>query len=489
MRLTREQEDIIRGVLTEGGTLLVKAFAGTGKTTACLSVISKALQAGWSVLYLVFNKSMEESARERLSGLNLNGAVIRTAHSFAYYYVKDRLKGPVANPRVSEVAKALSCSLPFASRVLKAYFAFLQSDHPFDAYGLKVFCSGFVKGPFYRGYSPADIEEAIRKFIALVEKGQLPMPHDHYLKLFLQEVAHNLRRIFRVVILDESQDANPAFIELLKKLDAPVNLLVGDPHQRIYGFRNAVQAGKFFEGKRYYLTQSFRFGQEIADVANIFLAFKGEEKRIKGFKNKDLNTTAYICRTNAGVIRTILALNRPVRTERSIEEILRPVVSSLYLLNKKSIESLSLPSCVLDPGIIRAFENPQEFEEYVNDPECYDEELRAGYSFARKLLEKGKEKSLQTLMDLVREDSPVVCTTAHSSKGKEYGKVYVMQDLSLTPEFCLQFQLAREGKAKRTLEELEEEINLRYVACTRATRELHLLASFALEGVKNQEAP
>ena len=47
-------------------------------------------------------------------------------------------------------------------------------------------------------------------------------------------------------------------------------IYVGDAHQQIYEWRGAVNAMKRLPLPQTLLTQSFRFGDQIADVANGF---------------------------------------------------------------------------------------------------------------------------------------------------------------------------------------------------------------------------
>ena len=58
-------------------------------------------------------------------------------------------------------------------------------------------------------------------------------------------------------------------------------ILVGDPHQQIYSFRGAVNALDSLQPTHtFYLTQSFRFGPEIAQVANSCLKILKSERKV-----------------------------------------------------------------------------------------------------------------------------------------------------------------------------------------------------------------
>ena len=95
---------------------------------------------------------------------------------------------------------------------------------------------------------------------------------------------------FDVLLIDEAQDMNPAMLDIFLKQTKTPKIFVGDPHQQIYLFRGAVNALDLVEANKvFYLTQSFRFGPEIAYVANCVLEhLKGEGKKtIVGGKKID----------------------------------------------------------------------------------------------------------------------------------------------------------------------------------------------------------
>lgn len=67
-------------------------------------------------------------------------------------------------------------------------------------------------------------------------------------------------------------------------------VVVGDPYQKIYGFRGATN--ECFDDvvhlptHLFYLTHSFRFGDKIAEVANVLLRALRESVGVNGVRNE-----------------------------------------------------------------------------------------------------------------------------------------------------------------------------------------------------------
>lgn len=100
--------------------------------------------------------------------------------------------------------------------------------------------------------------------------------HDSSMKEF-QLSKPNLQRWagpHDVLLLDEAQDMNPCMLDVCLNQKCP-KIVVGDQHQQIYSFRGAVNALDLVLRSSlttvlatHYLTQSFRFGADIAFLAN-----------------------------------------------------------------------------------------------------------------------------------------------------------------------------------------------------------------------------
>lgn len=114
---------------------------------------------------------------------------------------------------------------------------------------------------------------------------------------------------FDLILFDEAQDANPTTADILLRQPAQ-KVFVGDAHQQLYAFRGATDALAAFPAEdTRYLSGSFRFGPEVAAMANALLrTYKGERVPLRGLGGLDSlgppkrhSPYAIICRSNAAV--------------------------------------------------------------------------------------------------------------------------------------------------------------------------------------------
>ena len=159
-------------------------------------------------------------------------------------------------------------------------------------------------------------EQAIARVTAMWEAmrqktGGLPLGHDGYLKLW---ALSKPQARTDYVMVDEAQDLNPVLLGVLEGLECPI-VYVGDPYQQIYEWRGAVNAmEKVASRNSVLLSQSFRFGAEIAEAATIVLRKLGARDPLRGLPSTTshlgrVRPDVILARTNAGVIENVFAVS------------------------------------------------------------------------------------------------------------------------------------------------------------------------------------
>lgn len=111
-------------------------------------------------------------------------------------------------------------------------------------------------------------------------------------------------------IVHNCQDSNPVTLDIFYNQTNSQLIMVGDSYQSIYEWRGAVNAFDNIPDtfKRLYLTESFRFTPEIAELATKLTSIAGNNKPIIGkAEAKPVKTSAIIVRTNASIIDYLLS--------------------------------------------------------------------------------------------------------------------------------------------------------------------------------------
>lgn len=485
MKPTTEQADGLRGV-KENKKVRIIAAAGSGKTTFLTMCANE--NPEWS-LYLTFNKNMAEEARNKFPP-NVD---VRTTHSIAFAYTgRDiahkltRPRGPYKNvcgtgseiarhfriaPYVLQGGRSISgTAMGYAVRSTLARFE-QSADKMIGAKHVSFTeAEKELKNPYFSR------EEYAARILKYAEKlwkerinpeSDIMATHDTYLKMFqLQNIGlDGYERIY----LDESHDSNPCLLDIVLKQDLPT-VMVGDRYQAIYQWRGAVDALEKVDWPTFYLTKSFRFGEEIASAARsvltdiegqILLPVKGNEmKDSKIVENIESPMYTKIFRTNAALISegvemiatgASIALNIDVRDFKNLVE----SVSAL----KDSVRNESAKKLVKHQDVI-PYNSWKEFTEEMEV--TGNAELKRVF----KYVEEGIHKEMIEVLDnYIPPSVPnIIFTTAHRSKGLEYNNVILAEDFKY-PEY---------DKGGQFLGWTDAERNLLYVALTRAKENLVL---------------
>ena len=466
--MTAEQKAIVDGHYSKGELVRVIAFAGTGKTFTLVE-LARRLEIEhpeWKVIYLAFNKSIQVEA----GGKFPKNTVSKTTHSLAFAAVGQLYNHKlVGDLRTNEVCEAMGLQrknfllVRYAVDSLKNYLnsaqQTLQNQH----------CPGIehTHHAYINKVEVVELAKAIWKRMKDVEDRSIGMVHDGYLKLY-QLQGEILP--YDVVLFDECQDANPVTTDIVLQQKHALRVLVGDPHQQIYSFRGAVNAFDRVESDRtYFLTGSFRFGAEFSNVANILLTeFKGEPQNLNGLGGigelADVDPAlphAVLSRTNGGLFdeAASLWLGRKLAFLGGIQNYRFSMVSDVYLLSEGKMTEIQSP-------YIKKFEDLEDLGNYADDME--DAELS---SLVKTVNKYGKEiphliRSIENNTVSRLPSADVLLATTHKAKGFEFKRVKLKDDFA---DFF-------EDKNKRRLPETipRDEINLYYVAVTRAKERLQL---------------
>jgi hypothetical protein len=221
--------------------------------------------------------------------------------------------------------------------------------------------------------------------------------------------------------------------------------------------------------RTYFLTGSFRFGAEFANVANILLSeYKGERQDLSGLGGEgellDVDPSvphAILSRTNAGLFDEAadLWVGRKLGFLGGIRGYRFSSINDVHYLSRGQLSNVQ-------SAYVKKFGEFDDLKDYADDVE--DAELQS----ICKIVEKyGREiprliKSIEGHTVERVQSADVLLATTHKAKGFEFKRVKLKDDFT---DFF-------EEKNKRRMPEAipRDEINLYYVAATRAKERLQI---------------
>lgn len=483
MKLTKEQLDIINSK----GNIKINAVAGSGKTTTIIEY-AKARPQSSKILYLAFNKSVKLEAIKKFADKGLKNVKVETAHSLAYKNVvfKNHYTVRSGDYKTYEIVEILGlkgngekhAEYIMANHINKfiTYFCNSNCRKVKDLNYLDVVSDRKSKAFVTTFYEY--IENSCRILLSKMDKGDVEITHDFYLKKFQLS---NPKLNFDYILFDEGQDASAAMLDVFLKQKA-TKVIVGDTHQQIYGWRFAVNSLEKTEFKTLHLSTSFRFSQDIANLAVEVLNWKNlfnDQEAIsiigKG-TNKKHKAKAVLARTNLGLLLKAIEYLTEKKKVKSIyfegninSYIYADEGASLYdvlnLYNGKRH--------LIRDELIKKMKDLDDLADYVKKTE--DVQLGMMIDIVNEygneipgIIKEIKNKHIE---NDEKENADMIFSTVHRSKGMEYDAIQIVNDFineekleKLNPD-----QLKNADLAK-----LNEEINLLYVAITRTKNSIHI---------------
>lgn len=490
---TDEQSQTL--ALFQGGKdMVIKAGAGCGKTSTLVMMANATKRTG---RYFAFNKALVEDSKEKFP----RNVECSTAHSLAFADISrlhqkedislwDRCRSPRIKPR--ELAGMLGITQERSYEKARGNFRTVLgvgAQAVIVREALRRFCQSADPAPvaahfpWQRGFSkPANyaMRDELLPFVQLWWKsnidvrGHLPFGYDSYLKLYeLRKPAIDAE----FLLIDEAQDLSPVMISIAeqqRRMDTQL-VFVGDDFQQIYEFTGAVNAmSKIKDARVATLSQSFRFGQAIADVANTVLAnIPDHNFTLKGWGDESSvgvieKPNCILTRTNALAVEALVAEHKKVHIVGGGSDMKSWFWEAAKLQGDQRPEHPDL-SC---------FETWTELTDYVRDG---GDDLKLQVNLTNRFGAVAIAKALENMPD--EEHAEVIYSTAHKSKGREWDQVQLASDfISAAKCECGHAEKAHpQGLDCRICDDCEEfspktdsasEMRLLYVAVTRARKRL-----------------
>lgn len=484
MELTKEQYDIINST----GNIKINAVAGSGKTTTIIEY-AKARPKTSNILYLAFNKSVKLEASKKFANEGLYNVKVETAHSLAYKYIvfANNYKVKPQGYKTHEIAELLGlkgngekhAEYIVANHINKFVSYFCNSDKARvqDLNYLEIISDPKAKifvSTFY-DY----IEKQTRILLSKMDKGEIEITHDFYLKKFQLS---NPKLNYDYILFDEGQDASAAMLNVFLNQKA-TKVIVGDTHQQIYGWRFAINSLEKVNFKTLNLSTSFRFSQEIANLAMEILKWKKHidievpfQINGKGTAGK-IKSKAVIARTNLGLLLKAIEY---VTEKKKVKSIYFEgnINSYTYADDGASLyDILNLYNNkhrLIRDKLIKEMKDIEELEEYIDKTE--DVQLGMMVEIVKEygnkipgIIKAIKEKHIDNDN---KENAEMIFSTVHRCKGMEYDAIQIANDF--ISEEKLEKLVTDIKKDNLNIEKLNEEINLLYVAITRTKSSIYI---------------
>lgn len=471
---SQQQQVIFDWAKVGRGNLLVRARAGTGKSTTIRELVELAPER--QILVAAFNKDIARDMEARVSNPCVE---VKTLHGLGLKYVRRnwqvkveetksaraaalaRRAAPDAPEEVQRLVRHLHTKareiLPLAAsgvdlQALAVRFDLVPDPEWIDQnWGLGQVCAAAHRAMIYAKERTSEIDFADMIF--------LPLAHGW------------VRPWFDMVVVDEAQDMTDSQLKIAVgacRRGGRV-VVVGDDRQAIYSFRGADSGSldrlkASLGAQELGLTVTYRCGSQIVALAREIVpdyeavpgAHEGEIKACDVEEMIDVAAEGdfIISRVNAPLVKTCMALlKRGVRARVKGRDLGKGIVALIRRLGARQVTDVA-------PGIdtwcraeIEAAESivdestRQERLEQVIDQRDVVLALLEGASTVAEL-----EARVEEMFSDAVERRAVTCSTVHRAKGLETERVFLLKDTF------------RSGRL--------EEDNLRYVAITRAKQTL-----------------
>lgn len=271
-------------------------------------------------------------------------------------------------------------------------------------------------------------------------------------------------------------------------------ILIGDPHQSIFQFRNCVNLMDIYskEATSYDLTGSFRVNQDIANMCNMLLdMFKKKKVHMSGYnKNQKIYSDKGLNFENMQSQFNIITRTNATILAHAIEASMRGKwlyfeggYNSYPFQFYKDLYWFRATNQTYNKELNK-FKDWEELQQYATEAD--DIELLTGIKFIN--MYSSKVDSLPNAIDNVknyvvskREQANFCYCTAHKSKGLTFETPTLIEkdfphliDWQKTMTDIISMSHIYPDALDKFLKDIEQDVNLAYVAITRAKGDIYL---------------
>jgi len=501
MNLTVEQNNIVDLSPEDFLILLIQALAGTGKTTTLIEYIINHQNIQFK--YLSFNNKIVQSFSEKSQKLRLNNVSPNTFHAFSKKYTSDFFKNQNLVNKLSfdivsdffpeeksfEIYSIIKWFNIYTIQQLKMkdFIKKIKNISKKEKFELKMHER--------KDYVLSILKKVEELYNGIINDKTTFYTHNSYMKYFIDNMEDFDFEDFEVLLVDEAQDLNPIMINLiivlLKKKKKII--CVGDDNQSIYAFINNINLLLYLKENNISditiknLTNSFRFesGSEIENLANIVLRHRNVEiKGVADYSNdKDIKDILFLGRSNAQVFLSayeLASIGKFFLLLGGISLELKEFFYDInYIFNKEFSKVKS--------KLFKEFSSINELKEFALAEK--DQEILSAINLL-KFLHKSDislkkffftiEKFNKNKFFVNARPNPTYLSTIHKAKGLEYDKVVILPKISdsisvigFDPVGALPNGTTILNIRNETV--IKEELNLLYVAITRAKKSIEIL--------------
>lgn len=505
MQLTKQQQDVLNFVATGSGSAIVVAVAGSGKTFTLIEAVK---QMSGQIAFAAYNKKIAVEIEAKIEKSGVRNAKVGTFHSFGFQAwrkvaPKVQIEGKDARSagylKMDRICEELSVAKELRTFVAKAVsfakqraLGFLVSAESHEAW-LDIVAHFDLADEFANenGEMPDNLDDLIEDGIIMakralrrgVEIAREIIDFDDM--IYMPLVGQCQVWQYDWVLVDEAQDTNPARRALAKKMLKAGGraLFVGDPAQAIYGFTGAdatsLQLIKSdFNAIELPLTCSFRCPTSVVSFVQQWVS------HIHSAPGADEGMVAFIEESEL-----LAESKRLTKDDAILCRNTKPLVSLAFTLLRSGI-ACHVEGRDIAAGLIKLvnrWKRVRTLNELLKNLEAYAEKEGA------KAMAKGQEMRAESINDTVGvlaviiENLPSTATvedlkakvnsmfldstggyaqtltlsTIHKSKGREWARVFWYGANRYQP-----------SRFARQTWQMEQEVNLMYVAGTRAMETL-----------------